>query len=115
MSKPFFWSTPFRYMRWAARERPAYFYSIVIGLIGPVMVVTVPSIRHNLGDKPRPPIPQSYPSKCTFTGHYTSIRYHSNWLQYLGANDMLQYPQDREGYLLATTIHDHEHTGENWK
>jgi len=53
-------------MRWAARERPAYFYSIVIGLIGPIMVVTVPSIRYNLGDKPRPPIPQSYPSEFAF-------------------------------------------------
>lgn len=61
-------------MRWAAREKPAYFYSIVIGLIGPVMVVTVPSIRHNLGDKPRPPIPQSYPSECAFARHETLIR-----------------------------------------
>jgi hypothetical protein len=81
-------------MRWAARERPAYFYSIVIGLIGPVMVVTVPTIRYNLGDKPRPPIPQSYPSKYAFAKHETSIRlvYLSSWLLLfteLGANNVL--------------------------
>lgn len=49
-------------MRWAAIEKPAIFFSIVVGSIGPVLVLTVPKIRHRLGDGPRPQIPLTYPS-----------------------------------------------------
>ncbi|KAF2431325.1 NADH-ubiquinone oxidoreductase 9.5 kDa subunit [Tothia fuscella] len=61
MSTPFFWSQPFRYMRWASHAKPAIFYSIIIGLTGPVLVATVPSIRHRFGDNERPLIPMTYP------------------------------------------------------
>ncbi|KAK3330481.1 hypothetical protein B0H66DRAFT_544011 [Apodospora peruviana] len=58
---PRFWSNPIRFCRWAARERPSYFWSCVIAGIGPIMVVTVPPIRHRLGDVDAPPIPLTYP------------------------------------------------------
>ncbi|KAJ8069049.1 hypothetical protein OCU04_002722 [Sclerotinia nivalis] len=58
---PRFFSQPFRYIRWAAIEKPAIFFSIVVGSIGPVLVLTVPKIRHRLGDGPRPQIPLTYP------------------------------------------------------
>jgi hypothetical protein len=59
---PRFFSQPFRYLRWAAIEKPAIFYSIVIGSLGPVLVVAVPPIRTRLGDPKRPEIPLTYPS-----------------------------------------------------
>ncbi|KAK3935611.1 hypothetical protein QBC46DRAFT_397129 [Diplogelasinospora grovesii] len=58
---PRFWAGPIRYCRWAARERPAYFWSVVIGAMGPVMLVTVPPIRKALGDDDAPQIPMTYP------------------------------------------------------
>ncbi|KAB8295982.1 hypothetical protein EYC80_008799 [Monilinia laxa] len=58
---PRFFSQPFRYIRWAAIEKPAIFFSLVVGSIGPVLVLTVPKIRHRLGDGPRPQIPLTYP------------------------------------------------------
>ncbi|KAL1958680.1 hypothetical protein VTO42DRAFT_4023 [Malbranchea cinnamomea] len=61
MSKPFFWSQPFRYMRWAAHERPAIFYSVLLGSLGPVFLVTLPPIRRYFGDETPPPIPMTYP------------------------------------------------------
>jgi len=61
IAKPYFWSQPFRYLRWSAHEKPALFYSVVIGLIGPVMIAVVPPIRYRMGDNKRPPIPLTYP------------------------------------------------------
>lgn len=61
---PRFFSQPLRYLRWAAIEKPAIFYSIVIGSMGPVTVLTVPPIRRMLGDEKRPEIPLTYPSRC---------------------------------------------------
>ncbi|RJE18987.1 hypothetical protein PHISCL_08681 [Aspergillus sclerotialis] len=61
MSKPSFWSTPLRYFRWASHERPAYFWSILIGSMGPVTVLTVPPIRRYFGDVDPEPIPLTYP------------------------------------------------------
>ncbi|KAH7311041.1 hypothetical protein BKA65DRAFT_163232 [Rhexocercosporidium sp. MPI-PUGE-AT-0058] len=58
---PRFFSQPLRYLRWAAIEKPAIFYSIVIGSMGPVVVLTVPPIRRMLGDGKRPEIPLTYP------------------------------------------------------
>lgn len=63
MSSPRFFSQPFRYIRWASHENPAIFWSIVIGSIGPPMMVIVPPIRRYFGDGPREPIPLTYPSK----------------------------------------------------
>lgn len=58
---PRFWAGPLRYCRWAARERPAYLYSVLIGAAGPVMLVTVPPIQERLGYKRAPPVPMTYP------------------------------------------------------
>ena len=59
---PRFFSQPFRYLRWASIEKPAIFYSIVIGSLGPVVILVVPPIRHRFGDPQRPQIPLTYPS-----------------------------------------------------
>ncbi|KFY23278.1 hypothetical protein V493_05965 [Pseudogymnoascus sp. VKM F-4281 (FW-2241)] len=61
MSTPRFFSQPLKYLHWAAIQKPAIFYSIIIGSMGPVLVLTVPGIRQRLGDGPRPPIPSTYP------------------------------------------------------
>ncbi|KFY81411.1 hypothetical protein V500_11448 [Pseudogymnoascus sp. VKM F-4518 (FW-2643)] len=61
MSTPRFFSQPLKYLHWAAIQKPAIFYSIIIGSMGPVLVLTAPAIRHRLGDGPRPPIPSTYP------------------------------------------------------
>ncbi|KAG9206480.1 hypothetical protein G6514_003311 [Epicoccum nigrum] len=58
---PRFYSQPLRYLKWASYNKPAYFYSIVVGCIGPVMVFTVPPIRRYLGEEPIPKIPLTYP------------------------------------------------------
>lgn len=61
---PRFWAGPAKYLRWASREKPAYFWSCVMGAAGPVMLITVPPIRHRLGDEDAPPIPLTYPGTC---------------------------------------------------
>jgi hypothetical protein len=58
---PRFWATPLRYCRWAARERPGYFWSVVIGALGPVTLVVVPPLRRAVGDYDAKPIPLTYP------------------------------------------------------
>ncbi|KAI9664298.1 MAG: hypothetical protein M1829_005853 [Trizodia sp. TS-e1964] len=58
---PRFWSQPIRYLRWAAHEKPAIFYSIVVGSMGPITLLTVPPIRRRLGDFDRETIPLTYP------------------------------------------------------
>ncbi|KAL4730941.1 n19m, NADH-ubiquinone oxidoreductase 9.5 kDa subunit [Fusarium chlamydosporum] len=58
---PFFWQTPLKYCRWAARERPALFWSVIIGAAGPVAMPIVPPIRHYFGDIDAPPVPVTYP------------------------------------------------------
>lgn len=63
MSTPLFWSTPIRYLRWASHEKPAIFWSLVIGGMGPVALVGLPPLRRALGDVDPEPIPMSYPSK----------------------------------------------------
>ncbi|KAJ5906562.1 uncharacterized protein N7473_003478 [Penicillium subrubescens] len=61
MSTPQFWSTPLRYIRWASHEKPAIFYSLLIGSMGPVALVTLPPLRRALGDVDPEPIPMTYP------------------------------------------------------
>ncbi|PBP21762.1 hypothetical protein BUE80_DR007189 [Diplocarpon rosae] len=58
---PRFWSQPLRYLRWASIEKPAIFFSLIIGSMGPLAIVVVPPIRRMVGDGPRPQIPLTYP------------------------------------------------------
>ena len=58
---PRFWQGPLRYFRWAARERPGYFWACIIGSLGPATLLTVPPLRHRLGDPDAAPIPMTYP------------------------------------------------------
>ncbi|CAO1635695.1 unnamed protein product [Sympodiomycopsis kandeliae] len=51
----------YRYLQNAAHEKPAVFYALVVGAIGPIAVVTVPPIRRHYGWKPAERIPTSYP------------------------------------------------------
>ncbi|KAI9811971.1 MAG: hypothetical protein M1832_000635 [Thelocarpon impressellum] len=60
-TSPRFFSQPLRYLHWASLEKPAIFYSILIGSLGPVFVVAVPPLRRRFGDGPREPIPLTYP------------------------------------------------------
>ncbi|KAJ9625782.1 n19m, NADH-ubiquinone oxidoreductase 9.5 kDa subunit [Taxawa tesnikishii (nom. ined.)] len=56
-----FWQSPRAYVRWASHAKPAIFWSLVVGTLGPVMAFVVPPIRYRLGDGPRPQIPLTYP------------------------------------------------------
>jgi hypothetical protein len=62
---PFFFKQPFRYLKWVSINKPAYFYSVVVGLAGPALVFTVPPIRGYMGDEKRSKVPQTYPSTYT--------------------------------------------------
>ncbi|KAF2197991.1 NADH-ubiquinone oxidoreductase 9.5 kDa subunit [Delitschia confertaspora ATCC 74209] len=60
-ANPEFFKTPIRYLRWASIQKPAYFWSIVIGSMGPLSFVVAPPIRRFFGDEKRPTIPLTYP------------------------------------------------------
>lgn len=60
---PRFFQQPVRYLKWASINKPAYFYSIVVGCAGPIMLLTVLPIRRYLGAEPRPKIPLTYPGR----------------------------------------------------
>ncbi|KAK4200644.1 putative NADH-ubiquinone oxidoreductase 9.5 kDa subunit [Triangularia verruculosa] len=62
---PRFWATPLKYCRWAARERPALFWSCVIAGFGPLHLIVVPPVRRALGDYDAPQIPMTYPVPTT--------------------------------------------------
>ena len=66
MTTPYFWRQPLQYLRWASHEKPAIFYSIIIGSLGPLTLFVVPPIRHRLGDGPRETIPLTYPGMFFF-------------------------------------------------
>ncbi|KAI0086805.1 hypothetical protein BDY19DRAFT_1092797 [Irpex rosettiformis] len=51
----------YRYLQRQAHEQPVIYYSLILGLIGPVLLVTVPPIRQSLGWKPAERPPTSYP------------------------------------------------------
>ncbi|KAI0667472.1 hypothetical protein C8Q78DRAFT_381843 [Trametes maxima] len=61
MASLFSFRQTYRYLQRQAHEQPVIFYSVVIGLIGPVLLVTVPPVRKSLGYKTSEPIPTSYP------------------------------------------------------
>ncbi|KAI0402482.1 hypothetical protein F4802DRAFT_600085 [Xylaria palmicola] len=58
---PRFWAGPLRYWRWAAREKPAFFWSCIIGGAGPLILATVPPTLKRLGYERARPIPMTYP------------------------------------------------------
>lgn len=58
---PLFWSAPFKYCAWAAREKPALFWSVIIGAAGPLAMPIGPPLRRWLGDVDPAPIPVTYP------------------------------------------------------
>lgn len=60
---PRFWATPIRYLQWSARERPAYFWSIIVGAIGPISIPITLKIREWAGDENAPKIPVTYPGR----------------------------------------------------
>ncbi|OJT07232.1 hypothetical protein TRAPUB_1909 [Trametes pubescens] len=63
MASLFSFRQTYRYLQRQAHEQPVIFYSLVIGLIGPVMLITVPPIRKTLGYRYADPIPTSYPGE----------------------------------------------------
>jgi len=63
---PRFWASPLRYCRWAARERPSFFWSVVIGACGPISLLVIPPIRRSIGAETPKPIPMTYPSMLWF-------------------------------------------------
>ena len=63
---PRFWATPLRYLKWSARERPAYFFSLVIAAIGPISIPITLKIRELVGDENAPKIPVTYPGRLRF-------------------------------------------------
>ncbi|KAI1360329.1 hypothetical protein F5Y08DRAFT_343764 [Xylaria arbuscula] len=58
---PRFFATPLRYLRWSAREHPAYFYACVIAAAGPTILFTVPPTLKLMGYERAKPIPMTYP------------------------------------------------------
>lgn len=62
---PRFWAGPLRYLRWSARERPAFFFAVAIGALGPISLAVIPPIRNRLGDPDAAPIPLTYPGAFT--------------------------------------------------
>ncbi|KAF8581958.1 hypothetical protein K439DRAFT_189115 [Ramaria rubella] len=55
------WRNSFRYLQRQAHEKPVIFFSLILGCIGPVLVVTVPPVRKSMGYKPAERVPTSYP------------------------------------------------------
>lgn len=98
MSAPRFFQTPFRYLRYVSHEKPAIFYSFIMGSMGPVILVAAPPIRYRLGDGPRPPIPMTYPSNNLNSLHMRII------LNIGVTNFILQYHLARGKYLKGTMI-----------
>ena len=66
---PAFFNGPLRYIRWSARERPAYLYSVVLGAAGLVMLATVPPLQKRFGYERAKPIPMTYPSRFSFCSY----------------------------------------------
>lgn len=78
---PRFFSQPVRYLRWAAIEKPAIFWSIVLGSMGPAMFVIAPPIRRAFGDEEPSKIPLTYPSM--FFAAMEALCYHRRLTQLL--------------------------------
>ena len=63
-----FWGSPVRYLRWAMHEKPAIFWSCVLGGMGPMCFVVVPPLRRWAGDEDPAQIPLTYPGE-SFSKH----------------------------------------------
>jgi hypothetical protein len=53
-----------------AHESPVIYYSLVIGTVGPVLAIVVPSIRESYGYRRSDMIPTTYPRACFLTFYY---------------------------------------------
>lgn len=60
-----------------AHENPVIFYSVILGCVGPVLVLTVPPIRERLGYKKAEMVPTSYPCEYSVILSHTSNAYGS--------------------------------------
>ena len=58
-----FWGQPIRYLRWASHEKPAIFWSCVLGSFGPVALFGLPPLRRYFGDEDPSLIPHTYPGE----------------------------------------------------
>jgi hypothetical protein len=56
-----FWGSPIRYLRWASHEKPAIFFSCVLGGMAPLSFVVIPPLRRYFGDVDPPRLPLTYP------------------------------------------------------
>jgi hypothetical protein len=63
-AQPFFYKEPLRYLRWASINKPAYFFSICVGLAGPGIIAVAVPTRKYLGYERIAKVPQTYPSTC---------------------------------------------------
>ncbi|CAG8497597.1 319_t:CDS:2 [Ambispora gerdemannii] len=59
-------SQPFKATYRFAYDRPAYFWSLVIGFAGPVYVLVMPPILKKFGHVKPEAIPYTYPSKSQY-------------------------------------------------
>ncbi|KIJ53305.1 hypothetical protein M422DRAFT_222658 [Sphaerobolus stellatus SS14] len=55
------WRSAFRYLREQSHEQPVFFWSVILGTLGPVTLIAVPPLREKMGCKRRAEIPTSYP------------------------------------------------------
>jgi len=93
---PFFFKEPLRYLRWASVNKPAYFYSICVGLAGPGTIAVVVPTRKYLGYERISKVPQTYPSTCAKEQKKAMTGRRANWVQY-------QRDQDRDRLDLRTS------------
>jgi len=70
---PRFYRNPIQYCRWAAHEKPAIWYSILIGVWGPILLVAGPPTKKAFGWTPRTPIPMTYPGMNSSFRHLQNI------------------------------------------
>lgn len=75
-----FWSSPIRYLKWASYEKPAIFYSVIVGLMGPVSLVVIPPMRRWAGDETPKRIPLTYPGECTNLLHHVNTGRPETWM-----------------------------------
>lgn len=61
MATPYFWTQPFRYLRYASHTSPALFWSLVLGTAGPVIFVGSIPVKRVLGIENRAKVPATYP------------------------------------------------------
>jgi hypothetical protein len=73
-----FWNHPLRYLRTAAHEKPAIFWSVVLGSLGPISLAVGRPFREWIGDEIPKAIPGSYP------GEYTPPL---SWGEFVGGED----------------------------